>query len=129
RAGRWPWPRAGLRAGPRAGLRAGPRAGLRDRPAFRHEPEAGDRTPPRGGACELAEARRMKRLIALLPLLCTELSAAAPVAIESDCEQSKLRRINDRMDGTHSDQQLERVRPGPVSVFASIPSTDAQVAA
>ena len=71
----------------------------------------------------------MKRLIALLPLLCTELSAAAPVAIESDCEQSKLRRINDRMDGTHSDQQLERVRPGPVSVFASIPSTDAQVAA
>jgi hypothetical protein len=71
----------------------------------------------------------MKRLFALLPLVCAELAAASPVAIESDCEQTKLRRINDKVDGSNSDQQLERARPGPVSVFASIPSTDAQYAA
>jgi hypothetical protein len=70
----------------------------------------------------------MKRLIALL-LLCTELAAAAPAAIESDCEQTKLRRINDKIDGSNSDKQLERARPVPVSVFASIPVTDAQYAA
>jgi hypothetical protein len=66
---------------------------------------------------------------ALIALVWAQVSWAGPVAIESDCEQTKLRRVNDKIDGSNSDRELERARPTPVSVLAALPSSRAAHAA
>jgi acyl-coenzyme A thioesterase PaaI-like protein len=73
----------------------------------------------------------MKRAlaVAVATSLAAMSAAAGPVAVEPDCEQTKLRRLNDKIDGSNSDHQLDRERLAPVSVFAAIPSSDAEYAA